>query len=64
MSHKLDKLRPYHEMIIRFAKVFEISTDELLGVKPIKSTDVVHRLCNFDNGVKPGVRAGVFVQQF
>lgn len=39
-DYELDKLRPYHEMIIRFAKVFEISTDELLGVKPIKSTDV------------------------
>jgi len=38
-DYELDKLRPYHEMIIRFAKVFEVSTDELLGVKPFKSKD-------------------------
>jgi len=37
-DYELDKLRPYHEMIIRFAKALEISTDELLGVKPFKSS--------------------------
>jgi len=36
-DYERDKLRPYHEMIIRFAKVFKISTDELLGLKPSKS---------------------------
>ena len=37
-DYELDKLRPYHETVIRFAKVYELSTDELLGVKPIKSS--------------------------
>ncbi len=37
-DYELDKLRPYHETVIRFAKVFELSTDELLGVKKIKSS--------------------------
>ena len=37
-DYELDKLRPYHKMIIRFAEALEISTDELLGVKPFKSS--------------------------
>ena len=36
-DYERDKLRPYHEMIVRFAKALKISTDELLGVKPAKS---------------------------
>lgn len=36
-DYERDKLRPYHEMIVRLAKALEISTDELLGVKPFKS---------------------------
>ena len=36
------KLRPHYEMIIRLALALEVSTDELLGLKPSKS-----------NGTKP-----------
>ena len=39
-DYERDKLRPYHEMIVRMAKALEISADELLGVKPFKSKDV------------------------
>lgn len=38
-DYECDKLRPYHEIIVRLAKALEISTDELLGVKPFKSKD-------------------------
>ncbi len=36
-DYELDKLRPYHEMIIRFALVLDVSTDELLGLKEYKN---------------------------
>ncbi|MGD9368236.1 MAG: helix-turn-helix transcriptional regulator [Desulfobacteraceae bacterium] len=36
-DYECDKLRPYHEMIVRLAKALDISTDELLGVKPVKT---------------------------
>ncbi len=39
-DYERDKLRPYHETVIRFAKALGISTDELLGVKPIKNKGV------------------------
>lgn len=39
-DYECDKLRPYHEIIVRLARALEISTDELLGVKPFKSKDV------------------------
>jgi transcriptional regulator with XRE-family HTH domain len=39
-DYECDKLRPHHEVIVRLAKALEISTDELLGVKPFKSADV------------------------
>ena len=35
-DYENDRLRPYHEIIIRFAKAFGISTDELLGVQSLK----------------------------
>lgn len=35
-DYERDKLRPYHEMISRFAQALEISSDELLGLKPSK----------------------------
>ena len=38
-DYEQDKLRPYHEMIVRYAKALNISTDELLGVKPAKTKD-------------------------
>jgi transcriptional regulator with XRE-family HTH domain len=38
-DYELDKLRPYHEMIMRFAIALEISTDELLGFKKSKQDD-------------------------
>ncbi len=31
-DYERDKLRPYHEMIVRFAKALEVSADELLGL--------------------------------
>ncbi len=37
VRYERDKLRPYHEMIVKFSKALQISTDELLGVKPFKS---------------------------
>jgi transcriptional regulator with XRE-family HTH domain len=40
-DYERDKLRPYHEMIVKLAKALEITTDELLGVTPFK-----------DNGAK------------
>jgi transcriptional regulator with XRE-family HTH domain len=36
-DYERDKLRPYHEVIINFAKALDISTDELLGLKNPKS---------------------------
>ncbi len=38
-DYERDKLRPYHEMIVRLANALDMSTDELLGVKPFKSKD-------------------------
>jgi transcriptional regulator with XRE-family HTH domain len=35
-DYERDKLRPYHEMIVRFAKALEISADELLGLTNAK----------------------------
>jgi transcriptional regulator with XRE-family HTH domain len=37
-DYERDKLRPYHEMIVRLSKALQISADELLGVKPFKSS--------------------------
>ncbi len=36
-DYELDRIRPYPEMAIRFALSFDISTDELLGVKKTKN---------------------------
>jgi len=36
-DYERDKLRPYHEMIIRFAQALEVSADELLGLKTSES---------------------------
>ena len=38
-DYERDKLRPYHEMIVRLANALDMSTDELLCVKPFKSKD-------------------------
>jgi transcriptional regulator with XRE-family HTH domain len=35
-DYELDKLRPYHEMVIRFAVALGVTTDDLLGLKTIK----------------------------
>ena len=43
-DYELDKLRPYHEMIIRFAIALDVSSDQLLALKEYK---------NNDNGRKP-----------
>lgn len=32
-DYERDKLRPYHEMIARFARALEVSADELLGLE-------------------------------
>jgi transcriptional regulator with XRE-family HTH domain len=37
-DYERDKLRPYHEMIVKLAKALSISTDELLGVTSFKSS--------------------------
>jgi transcriptional regulator with XRE-family HTH domain len=37
-DYENDKLRPHGEMVARFALMLEISTDELLGVTPSKSS--------------------------
>ena len=31
-DYELDKLRPYHEMIVRFALALDVTADELLGI--------------------------------
>ena len=36
-DNEWDKLRPYHDMISRFAPVLEVSSDEFLGLKAPKS---------------------------
>ena len=36
-DYERDKLRPYHEVIINFAKALDLSTDELLGLKNLKN---------------------------
>ena len=35
-DYERDKLRPYHEVIVKFAETLEVSTDELLGKTPQK----------------------------
>ncbi len=35
-DYELDKLRPHPEIIIKFAQILEVTTDELLGVKSSK----------------------------
>jgi transcriptional regulator with XRE-family HTH domain len=37
-DYELDKLRPHPEMTIRFALAFEVSADELLGIKVSKDS--------------------------
>lgn len=37
-DYELDKLRPYHEMVVRFAIALEVSADELLGLKEYKKS--------------------------
>lgn len=44
-DYERDKLRPYHEVIINFAKALDVSTDELLGLKNPKN-----------NGTKPSLK--------
>ncbi len=44
-DYERDKLRPYHEMIIRFALTLDVATDELLGLKRTKN-----------NGNKPSLK--------
>jgi len=36
-EYERDKIRPHYEMIIRFALAFEVTTDEILGLKLSKS---------------------------
>ena len=43
-DYERDKLRPYHEMISRFAQALEITSDELLGLKPSKGKGSVPSL--------------------
>ncbi len=43
-DYELDKLRPYHEIIIRFALTLDVQSDELLGLKDYK---------DIENGSKP-----------
>lgn len=38
-DYENDKLRPYHEMVIRFAKALDVTTDELLGFKSSKNNN-------------------------
>ena len=38
-DYELDKIRPYPEMTIRFAQALNVTTDELLGVKPSKNNE-------------------------
>jgi len=45
-DYELDKLRPYPEMLVRFAHALEVSTDELLGVNNISKK----------NGTKPSLK--------
>lgn len=35
-DYERDKLRPYHDMVARFALALGVSADELLGIKPSK----------------------------
>jgi transcriptional regulator with XRE-family HTH domain len=35
-DYERNRLRPHHEMVIRFALALEVSADELLGLKQIK----------------------------
>lgn len=36
-DYERDKLRPYHEMIVRFARALGVSADELLGLASSKT---------------------------
>jgi transcriptional regulator with XRE-family HTH domain len=41
-DYERDKLRPYAEMVVRFALALSCSTDEVLGVKRSKPAGVTH----------------------
>ncbi len=38
-DYELDKLRPYYDMVIRFAQALDVTADELLGLKPSNSKE-------------------------
>jgi transcriptional regulator with XRE-family HTH domain len=38
-DYELDKLRPYADIVARFARALDISTDQLLGVAPLAKTN-------------------------
>ena len=38
-DYELDKIRPYPEMLIRFAFALNVTTDELLGIKAIENNE-------------------------
>jgi transcriptional regulator with XRE-family HTH domain len=44
-EYEREKIRPHYEMVIRLALALDVSTDELLGVKPTKN-----------NGNKPSLK--------
>ena len=40
-DYERDKLRPHAEMVVRFALALEVSTDELLGLKKMKTSKTI-----------------------
>jgi transcriptional regulator with XRE-family HTH domain len=54
-DYELGKLRPHPEMLMRFAKTLQVSTDEILGLEPLstkpdrpKTRRFVRRLLSID----------------
>ncbi|MEM7782800.1 MAG: helix-turn-helix transcriptional regulator [Planctomycetota bacterium] len=40
-DYERDKLRPHAEMVVRFALALEVSNDELLGLKKMKTSKTI-----------------------
>lgn len=41
-DYERDKLRPYGDMVARFALALDVSADELLGIAPLAKSRVTH----------------------
>jgi transcriptional regulator with XRE-family HTH domain len=51
-DYELDKLRPYADIVARFARALDVSADQLLGVAPVAKTNDVGQNRRFLRRIK------------